>query len=327
MPQVTAMPVTLRTHREEDYPAMADVYNATGPADSMKSSAEDLRSMDQALDKKFRARRCVAEVDGKIVGVSRVIIPPGGYHPQKWMMNGGVLPEYRNQGIGSMLLDDIIAAIAPSDPIALRASGPEDSPETLQFLQKRSFQEENRFWESHLDVAKFDQAAYEQALANLTGQGLRIRTLADLKMEQGYERKLYELIIHIQADMPMPEPFVPYSFEDYMKFEYARPNIIPNAYFIAVDGDRLVGVNILMADPQDKDHLNTDDTGVHRDYRRRGIALALKLHGIAWARDHGYSTIRTTNESTNQRMLKINERLGFVKRPAWIAFVRKFKDD
>jgi GNAT superfamily N-acetyltransferase len=321
------MSVTIRPHRDEDYSTIAAIYNATGPADSMKSSGESLRSMDQALDKKYRARRAIAELDGKIVGVYRLMIPPGCYHPQKWFMNGGVLPEYQNQGIGSLLLEDILATIAPSDPIALRVSCPGDSPQTLTFLQKRGFQEENRFWESHLDINKFDQRVYEQAFANLTRQGLRIITLADLRKEPGYERRLYELIIHIQADMPMPEPFVPYSFEDYMKFEYGRPSIIPEAYFIAVDGDRLVGVNILMADPEDKDHLNTDDTGVHRDYRRRGIALTLKLHGINWAKERGYKTIRTTNESTNQRMLKINERLGFVKRPPWIAFVRKFKED
>ena len=101
--------------------------------------------------------------------------------------------------------------------------------------------------------------------------------------------------------------------------------MIPDAYFIAVDRDRLVGVSILMSDPLDKSHLNTDDTGVHRDYRRRRIALALKLHGMAYAKSHGYTTIRTLNESTNQRMLKINERLGFEKRPPWIAFIREFK--
>jgi GNAT superfamily N-acetyltransferase len=326
MTQVTAMPTILRTHQDEDYAAIAEVYNVTGPPDSTKSSADSLRKSDQALDAKYCSRRVVAEVDGKIVGVSRLIIPPGTYHPQKWLMNGGVLPAYRNQGIGSMLLDDVLATIAPGDPISLRTSTPEDSPETLRFLQKRGFQEEHRFWESHLDVAKFDQAAYEKGLANITGQGIEIITLADLREQEGYERRLYELIIHIQADMPMPEPFVPYSFEDYMKFEYARPNIIPEAYFIAVDGERLVGVNILMSDPKDKGHLNTDDTGVHRDYRRRGIALALKLHGINWAKEHGYEAIRTLNESTNARMLKINERLGFVKHPPWIAFIRKFKE-
>ena len=57
-----------------------------------------------------------------------------------------------------------------------------------------------------------------------------------------------------------------------------------------------------------------------RDYRRRGIALALKLHGIAHAKEQGYKKIRTMNESTNRPMLNINERLGFEKRPAWISF-------
>jgi GNAT superfamily N-acetyltransferase len=80
-----------------------------------------------------------------------------------------------------------------------------------------------------------------------------------------------------------------------------------------------------MFDPSDPKQLNTDDTGVIREYRRRGIAMALKLHGIAHAQEQGYQKLRTMNESTNRPMLNINERLGFVKRPAWIGFARKLK--
>ena len=57
-------------------------------------------------------------------------------------------------------------------------------------------------------------------------------------------------------------------------------------------------------------------TGVRREHRRQGIALALKLKTIAWAKRIGYSQIQTWNEANNQGMLGINERLGFVRQPA-----------
>jgi len=232
------------------------------------------------------------------------------------------LPEFQRRGFGTLLLHDLFEAIEPYDPLVLRSSCCEDSTNSVGFLQHHGFREEHRLWESHLDVLAFDLTPYEKARERVRDQGIRIVPLSELPQENDWEHKLYELIIHIQADMPAPEPFVAYSFEEWQKFEFNRPSRKPDAFFIALDGDRFVGVSILMSDPSDAAQLNTDDTGVVRDYRHRGIALALKLHGIAYAKSHGYRKIRTMNESTNRAMLTINERLGFVKRPAWIAFVR-----
>jgi RimJ/RimL family protein N-acetyltransferase len=50
--------------------------------------------------------------------------------------------------------------------------------------------------------------------------------------------------------------------------------------------------------------------------------MGLKLHTVRYARDHGYREIRTANDIRNRPMLRINEALGFVKQPAWIAFER-----
>jgi mycothiol synthase len=70
--------------------------------------------------------------------------------------------------------------------------------------------------------------------------------------------------------------------------------------------------------------LNTGLTATRRDFRRMGIALALKLRAIAYAQDKGYREVRTGNESNNRPMLSINEALGFVKQPVWITMVKTF---
>jgi predicted GNAT superfamily acetyltransferase len=61
-------------------------------------------------------------------------------------------------------------------------------------------------------------------------------------------------------------------------------------------------------------------TAVLRDERGKGIAMALKLRTIEYARTQGLRELRTWNASINRPMLAINEALGFVKQPAWITF-------
>ena len=67
-------------------------------------------------------------------------------------------------------------------------------------------------------------------------------------------------------------------------------------------------------------HLYHNVTGVLPAYRGRGIAMALKLATIAYAQARGSTEIRTWNEVQNTGMLVINDRLGFVRQPAWITF-------
>ena len=73
--------------------------------------------------------------------------------------------------------------------------------------------------------------------------------------------------------------------------------------------------------------METGLTGTRREYRRRGIAVAMKVHALGWAKANGYELTKTWNATTNTGMLAINERLGFVKQPAWIEFTKRFREE
>jgi GNAT superfamily N-acetyltransferase len=70
--------------------------------------------------------------------------------------------------------------------------------------------------------------------------------------------------------------------------------------------------------------LHVGFTGVHPIYRGRGIATALKLRTLEYARREGFREIRTQNDTTNAAMLHINAALGFATEPAWIIFEKRF---
>ncbi len=132
--------------------------------------------------------------------------------------------------------------------------------------------------------------------------------------------KLYELHNLIMADVPTPAPFTPPSFEHFLHYSINHPDVISGGYFIATEGDRYVGQSDLWRSKEEPLDLYQGLTGVRREYRQRGIAMALKLKTIGYAKSHGFRVIKTWNNSNNVGMLHINRKLGFVRRPAWITF-------
>jgi len=81
-----------------------------------------------------------------------------------------------------------------------------------------------------------------------------------------------------------------------------------DAYFIAVDGDRVLGYGYLEVDGKSGRH---GFTAIRRDSRGRGIAGAIKRAQIAWAKANGLVTLRTANEVRLPQMLALNGRYGY----------------
>ena len=97
---------------------------------------------------------------------------------------------------------------------------------------------------------------------------------------------------------------------------------MPDAYFIAKDGADYVGLSYLRpreADPNCVEPFNIQQllTGVLPRYRRRGIAIALKIKTIDYARRHSFRRILTN--SSNPAMQALNAKLGFRPGP-WLIF-------
>jgi GNAT superfamily N-acetyltransferase len=319
------MDLKIRTFTPGDYEKIVEIGNRIFP--EYLDTVEEVRHRDECRDPKCRFKRFVAEHRGDIVGFAHYDQSAAMYHPRKFEIGVYVDPDHQGCGIGSALYDHLLRELEPFEPTVLRSFAREDYKRSVRFLERRGFREIMRSWESRLDVQSFDFTPYEGAIERVEAQGIRLIPISELEWDPERDRKLYELDREILKDVPFPDRYTPVSFEHFVERTLKSPDLLPEAYFVAVDGERYVGSSALWRALAEPEELYTGLTGVIREYRRRGIALALKLKGIAYAKAHGFRVIKTWNDTTNRAMLALNERLGFVRQPAWITFAKELCED
>lgn len=317
------MRTEIRPYRDRDAELVVRVGNAAWPDHPM--TVEELRFNDANRDAKCRHARFVAEEGDQVIGVGNYGQFPDMYHPRKFYLEISVHPDRHRQGIGSALYAHLCTILQPFDPLSLRVWVLETYPSCLAFYQKRGFVEDMRLGESILDLDTFDFDPYEGLADRLEGEELFIKSLHELKSDPQRNRKVFNLHEEVISDVPYPEEHTEMSFE-YFEKDFQSPNLLPNGYLLMVCGEEYVGISNLWRFAVAGD-FQQGITGVRRAYRRRGIALALKLAGIRYAREQGKHHIRTNNEISNQPMLALNEKLGFVRQPAWISLRKRLKEE
>ncbi len=317
--------VRLRPFGEADYPRVVELGTAVFPDEPW--SEEEFRHWDASWDQmRYERHRVVAEdAAGRVVGYGQIRHIPWEFHPQKYSQFMMVHPDVRRRGVGRTLDEALQAELRRRGATIVHAGvAKETMTESIAFLTRRGFVEVQRGFESRLDVAAFDFARFAGAEERVVGQGIILTTLAaERERDPDALRKAYELQQACGRDVPAVGEVTETSFEMFLAHDVDRPTALLDAFFLARDGDRHVGLSTLQRRLAQPDVLSQHLTGVRREYRGRGIAMALKLQTVKYAQAHGYREIRTGNDARNRPMLRINEAMGFVKEPAWITLEKR----
>lgn len=322
------MAIRIRPFEVDDYDAIVAVLNSATPRTVM--SVARLKDWDTHAPDYLKAARWVAESDGNIVAVGDYSQSSDMYHPQKFRVAVSVQPEYQRRGIGSELYDFVTAQLGVHGPIAYQARAYADQDNSLRFLQQRGYEEDFRMWESLLDVDSFDFEPWRGIEQRLRVEGIEIVSLTDLAGDPDRDRRVFELERETLRDVPSPESVTSHreelshdeveeQFTRYVERVINHPDRPRDAYFVARRGGEYVGLTYFEVD---REHQRAEImmTGVKKDYRGAGIGTALKVRGAQWAREHGYRSIVTGNDTVNLPILAINERMGFVREPEMIFF-------
>jgi GNAT superfamily N-acetyltransferase len=292
-------------------------------------TVKEMRHQDEVFDHtRFFKKRFVAEEDGKLVGGLELAHRPTRFHPDRYWWDLWVVPERRRRGHGSALYDHGVQTLKGRKALAATTGVKESMTDGLRYLQKRGWVEIKRDWESRLKVNGFDFGKFASADARIAKEGIRITTLAEeLARDPNAIRTAFELVDEVRYDVPGTDPATPTTFEEWNRSHgLESPSFMTDAFFVAIDREgRWLGMSNLERQLDDPSFVWQGLTGVRREARGRGIAMALKLRTVSYAQQMGVDHIKTWNDQKNRSMLAINEAMGFEKQPAWIAFELKLR--
>lgn len=178
----------------------------------------------------------------------------------------------------------------------------DETPDVVAFLEERGYEIVRRYRITELDVAGAphpDSPAFP---------------LTTFAARPDLAEELYEIASEAYPDQPgrSEQRMPPYD-------NWRSWGLDPHpadAYFIALDGERVLGYGYLEVDGARAKH---GFMALRREARGRGIAGAIKRAQIAWAKAHGIATLRTATELRLTTMLSLNERLGY--RPLYTELV------
>jgi mycothiol synthase len=310
----------IRTFAEQDTARAVEIWNLLNP-DWPRSVPEALDDY-QKHDYTYLFKRFVAEVNGQIVGVAEYDQSAGSYHPQKFLLELFVHPNFHGQGIGKALYEKVLEESRQYKPLSYRIQVRESSERALRFFAERGFIETKRDWVSVLDVASCDLSAYAGLESTLSSQSITFTNLAELqKVDPGALHKFHALFSEVRLDVPRSEPATPISYEFFIDNIINSPDFDGRMFLVALDGETYIGFTGMFPFGE-TNALDQWLTGVKRDYRKRNIALALKVRAVQFAKENGYTSIRTDNDSSNTGMLAINDKLGFKRGAASLSLLK-----
>ncbi|HEY3217847.1 MAG TPA: GNAT family N-acetyltransferase [Candidatus Limnocylindria bacterium] len=324
---MTSLVTRLREFTPADYGAWTAGSNRCYP--DYPWSVEEMRHEDDVFDRtRFFTLRLVAEEDGDLVGGVHVHHKPSRFHPDRYSFDLWVVPDARRRGYGTALYDAAVATLRGRNALAATGGVKESMTDGVAFMRKRGWQEVKRDWESRLRVAGFDFAKFASADERIAKEGIRVSTLmAERAQDPEAEARAYELTEELRKDVPATDPATAETIEEWRAHWIGAPSFIADAFFVAIGRDgRWLGMSNLERSVDDPTFAWQGLTGVRREERGRGIAMALKLRTVHYAQGMGVDHIKTWNDQRNRPMLSINEAMGFEKQPAWIALELRMRE-
>jgi len=188
----------------------------------------------------------------------------------------------------------------------------EDFDHELKALERIGYREVRRQNFSELDLVIHRNDLLQGASRErqkMKDQGVTMLTLSEYH-DSDRLVKLHEMMVTAEQDIPSTVPILTQPFDEWMRATFDDPGVREDRFWIALDGDAIVGLSFLEFPPV-RGLPWTAFTATSKEVRGRGIARALKYETMAQAIDLGYKRVRTANDGANAPILHINREMGY----------------
>lgn len=257
----------------------------------------------------------VAECNGEIVGIA-------SSHNRGLAYLGGaigvmvvVAPGHRRQGLGRRLLEEASRRAADAGFTYWMCSVSIDLPGAMEWALARDFTEIDRSYHLVFNLARWEETEARAILEAAKARRIRIASLEEMRREDAdWARRLQELCLSFVDDLPAEfdtTTVFPRDLEEFTAFLEGESRLAFAGSFVAIVDGTWAATTWLSRAEEGADWCVHPMTGVHPDFRRRGLVKALKQAAFAWAHRSGIAVIHTAQQETNAPMLGLNRHLGF----------------
>lgn len=217
-------------------------------------------------------------------------------------------------GVGETLYDRLMAdlRVLNADLVWMREHHTDQA--LLRFVTGRGFVQTRFTWDLRLALGSLDLAPLLPVVEQVAARGIVIDTvLEERRRNPQLAQQLHELYNAAQSDA-----YQPLSFQAFAQ-RMDEPAILPNCFFLARQGEQYIGLSALARMEAAPEQAVQRWTGVRPEFRRQGIATALRVCTIEAAQRLGYRTLFTYTNHTDPVMLAFNEKLGFQRRFGYVT--------
>jgi mycothiol synthase len=254
-----------------------------------------------------KSTRLVFAPDGTLAGAIEVwdtSNPP--VHPWIWFR---VHPDHANNGIDAALLDwsearaiQALARVPEGIRFAPRTGFPAQFTNYKELVESRGYKYDRSFYRME---TTFESAPESVSIPD----GIVIRAY-DPQTET--EAVVHTLIESFRDHYGFVEHPFEEDMENFRHHHVGDPLYDPSLWFVAMDGDQIVGISLCRIDDYEKTdfgHINV--VGVRREWRKRGIASALMKVSFAALYERGKKGAALGVDADSLTgALKIYERVG-----------------
>jgi GNAT superfamily N-acetyltransferase len=237
-------------------------------------------------------------------------------------------PQYNNYGYRELLYQEMLKKVKQFNCNKLFSNIYEHpnykNYQKLLISHRFKLVQTNR--EYSCDIKQVDTKKYQPLIQKLESEGIKFYNSRDeMQKFPKHFQKLEELEWTLDQDIPIPDG-IKHTRMPFEQWQKVCIDFYNNSYGVDIiaikNGEYIGSTDIEVYSKTEPYKAWTGGLGVLKEFRRKGIATALKIKAIESLLKKGIKEIRTDNEENNP-MYKINVSLGFKPVPFSLEYMKK----